>query len=237
MEVINVHPLVLLGVISRKSTSFVPFLNMKKMSIQTLVCDRNVWVIIWTDSKFKKSFMVRGEFHCNWNVFGSGRIRLCNYSLCIQTSGLVVLPSIKRISTYPTFSFRFDQRLILKQGEKYLLMINKGMYMQRIDVINVLSSTQKHRKPRRWRVGAFAPQAEGWVFESQPRQTLVVGTGSDSFIAKRSAKGCECHGSSEMTILNGCPVSQYMCGTLKNPHCSMAMSAEHRSKFAALHRG
>ena len=27
-----------------------------------------------------------------------------------------------------------------------------------------------------------------------------------------------------------------MCDTLKNPYCSMAMSAEHRSKFAALHR-
>ena len=26
------------------------------------------------------------------------------------------------------------------------------------------------------------------------------------------------------------------CCTLKNPHCSMAMSAEHRSKFAVLHR-
>ena len=26
------------------------------------------------------------------------------------------------------------------------------------------------------------------------------------------------------------------CGTLKNPHCSMALSAEHRSTFAALHR-
>ena len=26
------------------------------------------------------------------------------------------------------------------------------------------------------------------------------------------------------------------CGMLKNPHCLMAMSAEHRSKFAALHR-
>ena len=32
---------------------------------------------------------------------------------------------------------------------------------------------------------AFAPQAEGWVFESQPRQTLVVKTGSDSSTAKR----------------------------------------------------
>ena len=26
------------------------------------------------------------------------------------------------------------------------------------------------------------------------------------------------------------------CGTLKNPHCSMATSAKYRSKFAALHR-
>ena len=27
-----------------------------------------------------------------------------------------------------------------------------------------------------------------------------------------------------------------MCDTLKNPHCPMAKSAEHKSKFAALHR-
>ena len=26
------------------------------------------------------------------------------------------------------------------------------------------------------------------------------------------------------------------CGMLQNPHCSMAMSAEHRSKFTALHQ-
>ena len=45
-------------------------------------------------------------------------------------------------------------------------------------------------------VRTLAPQAEGWVFESQPQQI----TGSDSSIAKRSE-----------------------------------MSAEHRSKFAALH--
>ena len=32
------------------------------------------------------------------------------------------------------------------------------------------------------------PQAEGWVFESHSRQTLVVKTGSDSSTAKR-----ECH--------------------------------------------
>ena len=37
-----------------------------------------------------------------------------------------------------------------------------------------------------------------------------------------------------------CPVSQLVChsrcGTLKNPHCSMAMTAVHTSKFAVLHR-
>ena len=36
-------------------------------------------------------------------------------------------------------------------------------------------------------VRAFAPQAEGWVIESQQRQTQVVKTGSDSSTAKRSA--------------------------------------------------
>ena len=45
----------------------------------------------------------------------------------------------------------------------------------------------------------------------------------------------ECHGSSEMTIINGCPCHN-SCGTLKNPHCSMTMSTEQRSKFAALQR-
>ena len=38
-------------------------------------------------------------------------------------------------------------------------------------------------------IRAFAPQAEGLVFESQPRQTLIVKTGSDSSTAKRSAIG------------------------------------------------
>ena len=47
---------------------------------------------------------------------------------------------------------------------------------------------------------------------------------------------CKCHGSSEITIINRCAVSQKLCGTLKNHHCSMDTSAEHRSKFAALHQ-
>ena len=41
---------------------------------------------------------------------------------------------------------------------------------------------------------------------------------------------CKCHGSSEMTIKTDDPChSRY--GTLKNPHCSLAISAEHRSNL------
>ena len=39
-------------------------------------------------------------------------------------------------------------------------------------------------------VRAFTPQADGWMFEPQPRQTLVVKTGSDKSTAKRPAVGC-----------------------------------------------
>ena len=35
-----------------------------------------------------------------------------------------------------------------------------------------------------------------------------------------------------MTIINGCSVSQQCC-TLKNPSCSMVISAEHRSKICS----
>ena len=43
-------------------------------------------------------------------------------------------------------------------------------------------------------VRAIAPQADGWVFESQPLQTRVVKTGSDSSNAKRSATGVSVSG-------------------------------------------
>ena len=43
-------------------------------------------------------------------------------------------------------------------------------------------------------VSVFAPQASGWVFKSQPRQTLVVKTGSDSSTAKRSVIGASVTG-------------------------------------------
>ena len=46
---------------------------------------------------------------------------------------------------------------------------------------------------------------------------------------------CESIGSSEITIINGCPCHS-RCSTIKNLHCSVGMSAEHRSKFEALHQ-
>ena len=72
-------------------------------------------------------------------------------------------------------------------------------------------------------VRAFALEAEGCVFESQPQQKKD----SDSSTAKLSAIGVSVRGPSEMTIIYGCP-GHSRCGTLKHPHCSMAMSAEHR---------
>ena len=38
-------------------------------------------------------------------------------------------------------------------------------------------------------VRTYNLQSEGWLFKSQPRQTLVVKTGSDSSTAKRSELG------------------------------------------------
>ena len=52
-------------------------------------------------------------------------------------------------------------------------------------------------------VRAFAPQAEGRVFEFQPRQTQVAKTGSDSSTTQTLNIRCECHGSAEMTIKEG----------------------------------
>ena len=45
------------------------------------------------------------------------------------------------------------------------------------------------------RIRAFAMQAESWVFKSQPWQTYVVKTGSDSSTAKPSAIGVSVTGS------------------------------------------
>ena len=84
-------------------------------------------------------------------------------------------------------------------------------------------------------VKAFASYAESWVFESQPRQTQVVKTVSDSSTAKRSEAGVSVTGSQRCPLLTDV-LCHRRCGTLKNPHCSMAMSADHRSKLGAFHR-
>ena len=75
-------------------------------------------------------------------------------------------------------------------------------------------------------IKAFAPQVGGWMFESRPRRPKS---------AKRSVSRVSRVLGDTVTIINGCPVYS-KCGTLKNSNCSMAMSAEHRSKIAALHR-
>ena len=62
-----------------------------------------------------------------------------------------------------------------------------------------------------------------------------LGCSNPSRDSRKSLKQVVCYGSSEMTIINGCPVSQKLrCGMLKTPYYSMAMSAEYGSKFAAL---
>ena len=84
---------------------------------------------------------------------------------------------------------------------------------------------------------AVAPQAEGWVFETQPQQTLVVKTGmSESFTAKRSALSVSPRVLGDDHYSPMSRVTVGVRGTLKNPHCPMALSVKHMSKFAALHR-
>ena len=64
---------------------------------------------------------------------------------------------------------------------------------------------------------------------SQVATDQVVKTGSDRQLHchASSRQRRECHGSSEITIING---RQFhgRCGTLKSPQCSIAKSAKHR---------
>ena len=71
------------------------------------------------------------------------------------------------------------------------------------------------------------------MFESQPRQNQVVKTGSDSSTAKRSAVGVSVTDPRRWPLWMDAPCHS-SCGTLKNPHCSMAMSAKHRSSISKL---
>ena len=77
-------------------------------------------------------------------------------------------------------------------------------------------------------VRAFALKADGWMFEYQPRQTLVVKTGSDSSTAEDSITSVT--GSRRWPLWTHDPCHS-RCGTLKNPQCFLAISAEHSSNF------
>ena len=84
-------------------------------------------------------------------------------------------------------------------------------------------------------VRAFALHPKDWVFESQPRQNQVVKTSSNSYTAKRSSIVLSVTGSRRWPLWTNAPFHSRF-STLKNPHCSMAMSAKHMSKLAVLLR-
>ena len=81
------------------------------------------------------------------------------------------------------------------------------------------------RSPRIWEIG----------FRSQVATDPSRKTASDNFTAKRSATGVSVTGPRRLPLQRVGPCRN-MCGTLKNAHYLMALSAKHRSKFAALHR-
>ena len=75
------------------------------------------------------------------------------------------------------------------------------------------------RSPRMWKVGCTN------LTDDRPKSLNKVMTVPLS----NTRQQVFCHGSSETTIINWC-----MCNTPKNPHCSMAMSAEYRKKWPQL---
>ena len=74
-------------------------------------------------------------------------------------------------------------------------------------------------------VRAFTSHAEVGCSMSQLRKTLVVKTGNDNSIKRSEIMG------SRSSTLQTETLCHCRCGTLKNAHCSMAMSAKYRSKF------
>ena len=86
--------------------------------------------------------------------------------------------------------------------------------------VTLILIADKSFRPASWRLGVRIPVA------------TVVKTGSGSSTAKRSAIGVGVKG--PRSLLKDAPCHS-RCGTQKNLHCSIAMSAEHRTKFAVLH--
>ena len=81
----------------------------------------------------------------------------------------------------------------------------------------------------RWRSGRALASNAG-VRGSIPSRDK---TGSDSPSSKRSATGVSVMGARRWPCWWVCPCLS-RCGTLNNPHCPMAMSAEYMSKFVGL---
>ena len=69
-----------------------------------------------------------------------------------------------------------------------------------------------------------------WSFQESLRKYI---TQSNNSTAKRSVTSVSVTGPWRCSLYTDVSCRG---GTLKNPHCSMAMSAEHMSKFEALHR-
>ena len=63
----------------------------------------------------------------------------------------------------------------------------------------------------------------------RPKSLKQVVTALCQMLGNRCAR----QGSSDMTIIKGCPVSQYV-KQVNCPHCSRAMSVKYISKFVAL---
>ena len=104
-----------------------------------------------------------------------------------------------------------------------------------IYLIKLITCKSKNKIAAAVAVGLERLPRKRKVGRSQPRQTYVVKAGSDSSTAKRSALGVSDTGPRGWPLSTDFPCNS-RCGTLKNPHCSMVMSAEYRSKLAALHR-
>ena len=66
-------------------------------------------------------------------------------------------------------------------------------------------------------IRAFAQQAEEWEFESQQRHPRSYKQVVKAALPNARQYKCECHVSSEMTIVNGCPVSQRVWHTKEPP--------------------
>ena len=84
----------------------------------------------------------------------------------------------------PGFSTTYNDKFWLnlynrEQGKARLMLEYERQHISAVFLIHYQTAA----------VRAFASQVEGWVFESQPGQTLVVKTGIDSSTAKSSAIG------------------------------------------------